>query len=165
MGWGRDLIMGIVNGIKGAIGAVKDAVCSVGNTIRSFLHFSVPDEGPLTDYESWMPDFMAGLAKGIKQSRGAVRAAIDSVADDLALTPTVSVAAGSLDALKTGSGRYTETAAADNGSDLSARLDAMYEVVTKYLPRLANRQIVLDSGTLVGELSDGMNRTLGRSFL
>ncbi len=165
VGWGRDLIMGIVNGIKGAIGAVKDAVCSVGNTIRSFLHFSVPDEGPLTDYETWMPDFMAGLAKGIEQSRGAVRAAIGSVADDLALAPTVSVAAGSLEALKTGGGAYTETTTADNGSDLSARLDAMYEVVTKYLPRLANRQIVLDSGTLVGELSDGMNRTLGRSFL
>ena len=112
-----------------------------------------------------MPDFMAGLARGIEQSRGAVRAAIDSVADDLALTPTVSVAAGSLDALKTGSGRYTETATADRGSDLSTRLDAMYEVVTKYLPRLANRQIVLDSGTLVGELSDGMNRTLGRNLL
>lgn len=112
-----------------------------------------------------MPDFMAGLAKGIEQSRGAVRAAIGNVADDLALTPTVSVTAGNLDALKTGSGRYTETAAADNGSDLSAQLDAMYEVVTKYLPRLANRQIVLDSGTLVGELSDGMNRTLGRNLL
>ena len=165
VGWGRDLIMGIVNGIKGAIGAVKDAVGNVANTIKSFLHFSVPDEGPLTDYESWMPDFMAGLARGIEQSRGAVHAAIGNVADDLALTPTVSVAAGSLDALKTGSGRYTEATAADNSSDLSARLDAMYEVVTKYLPRLANRQIVLDSGTLVGELSDGMNRTLGRSFL
>ena len=112
-----------------------------------------------------MPDFMAGLARGIEQSRGAVRAAIDSVADDLAFTPTVSVAAGSLDALKTGSGRYTETATADRGSDLSTRLDAMYEVVTKYLPRLASRQIVLDSGTLVGELSDGMNRTLGRNLL
>ena len=68
--WGRDLIMGIVNGIKGAIGSVKDAVGNVASTIKSFLHFSVPDEGPLTDYESWMPDFMAGLAKGIEQSRG-----------------------------------------------------------------------------------------------
>ncbi len=163
--WGRDLIMGIVNGIKGAIGAVKDAVGNVASTIKSFLHFSVPDEGPLTDYESWMPDFMAGLARGIEQSRGAIRAAIGNVADDLALTPTVSVAADRLDAIKTGGGRYTETATADNSSDLSARLDAMYEVVTKYLPRLANRQIVLDSGTLVGELSDGMNRTLGRAFL
>ena len=166
VGWGRDLIMGIVNGIKGAIGAVKDAVCSVGNTIRSFLHFSVPDEGPLTDYETWMPDFMAGLAKGIEQSRGAVRAAIENVADDLALAPTVSVAADSLDALKDGGRTPMESITAASGnSEMAARLDAMYEVVTKYLPRLANRQIVLDSGTLVGELSDGMNRTLGRSFL
>jgi len=166
VGWGRDLIMGIVNGIKGAIGAVKDAVCSVGDTIRSFLHFSVPDEGPLTDYESWMPDFMAGLARGIEQSRGAVRAAIDSVADDLALTPAVSVAAGSLDALKTGGRTPMETITTASGnSEMAARLNAMYEVVTKYLPRLANCQIVLDSGTLVGELSDGMNRTLGRAFL
>lgn len=56
--WGRDLIMGIVNGIKSAVGAVTDAVNGVANKIRSVLHFSVPDEGPLTDYESWMPDFM-----------------------------------------------------------------------------------------------------------
>ncbi len=112
-----------------------------------------------------MADFMAGLAKGIEQSRGAVHAAIGSVADDLTLAPTVSVAAGSLDALKTGSGIYTKTAAADNSSDLSTRLNAMCEVVTKYLLRLANRQIVPDSGTLVGELSDGMNRTLGRNLL
>ena len=164
--WGRDLIMGIVNGIKGAIGAVKDAVGNVASTIKSFLHFSVPDEGPLTDYESWMPDFMAGLAKGIEQSRGAVRAAIDNVADDLALAPTVSVAADSLGALKAGGRTPMETITAASGnSEMAARLDAMYEVVTKYLPRLVNRQIVLDSGTLVGELSDGMNRTLGRNLL
>lgn len=50
--WRRDLIMGIVNGIKSAVGAVTDAVNGVANKIRSVLHFSVPDEGPLTDYES-----------------------------------------------------------------------------------------------------------------
>ena len=166
VGWGRDLIMGIVDGIKGAVGAVKDAVCGVGDTIRSFLHFSVPDEGPLTDYESWMPDFMAGLAKGIEQSRGAVRAAIGAVADDLTLTPTVTAATNGLDAIRNGTLTQNERAAGAGGnSEMTARLDAMYEVVTKYLPRLASRQIVLDSGALVGELSDGMNRTLGRAFL
>ena len=41
----------------------------VADTIRSFLHFSVPDEGPLTDFESWMPDFMSGLAKGIQKTK------------------------------------------------------------------------------------------------
>ena len=66
--WGMDIIDGIVNGIKGAISKVTDAVGDVAGTIKSFLHFSVPDEGPLTDYESWMPDFMNGLAAGLEGS-------------------------------------------------------------------------------------------------
>ena len=85
--WGKDLVMGIVNGIRSCIGAVGDAVKSVADTIRSFLHFSVPDEGPLTDYESWMPDFMKGLAKGIEQSKGMVRKAVDGLAGDMVLSP------------------------------------------------------------------------------
>ena len=59
-------INGIVNGIRSCIGAVANAVTDVANTIRSHLHFSVPDEGPLTDFESWMPDFMSGLAMCIR---------------------------------------------------------------------------------------------------
>lgn len=88
--WGKDLIMGIVNGIRSCIGAVGDAVSSVANKIRSFLHFSVPDEGPLTDYESWMPDFMGGLAKGIEKSKGMVVKAIEGVSQDMIISPNVS---------------------------------------------------------------------------
>jgi len=87
--WGRDLIMGIVNGIKSCISAVSDAVTGVANKIRSVLHFSVPDEGPLTDYESWMPDFMTGLAKGIEQSRGMIQKAVSGVAADMVINPQV----------------------------------------------------------------------------
>lgn len=76
--WGKDFINGLVDGIKSAIGAVVDAVSSVADKIRSFLHFSVPDEGPLTDYESWMPDFMQGLAEGINNSSEVVTSAITS---------------------------------------------------------------------------------------
>ena len=88
--WGRDLIMGIVNGIRSAIGAVANAARSVADAIRSVLHFSVPDEGPLTDYESWMPDFMKGLAKGIEQSKGLVSTAMNDVAAGMTLTPLLS---------------------------------------------------------------------------
>ena len=88
--WGKDLIMGIVNGIRSCIGAVGDAVSSVANKIRSFLHFSVPDEGPLTDYESWMPDFMGELAKGIEKSKGMVAKAIEGVSQDMIISPNVS---------------------------------------------------------------------------
>lgn len=88
--WGKDLVMGIVNGIKSCIGAVGDAVKGVADKIKSFLHFSVPDEGPLTDYESWMPDFMGGLAKGIDKSRGMIQKAVSGVSSDMVVSPKVS---------------------------------------------------------------------------
>ena len=92
--WGADFIGGIVNGIKSMIGKVGDAVSSVADKIRSFLHFSVPDEGPLTDYEKWMPDFIGGLAKGIEKSRGMIENAMNGVTSDLIITPRVMAASG-----------------------------------------------------------------------
>lgn len=83
--WGTDIIDGIVKGIKSCIGKVKDAVSNVAETIKSFLHFSVPDEGPLTDYESWMPDFMSGLADGIEKSRGMVTKEMEKLTDTMNL--------------------------------------------------------------------------------
>ena len=47
VGWGRDFIQGLVDGIWGMIGSVVDAVSSVANTITRYLHFSRPDIGPL----------------------------------------------------------------------------------------------------------------------
>ncbi|WP_415933002.1 phage tail tape measure protein [Ruminococcus champanellensis] len=84
--WGADIINNIVRGIKSKINAVADAVKGVADKIRSFLHFSIPDEGPLADFESWMPDFMKGLAKGIDKSKKYVEAAVSGVADAMTLT-------------------------------------------------------------------------------
>lgn len=64
--WGRDIIDGIADGIRGAIGKVTGAVKGVADKIRSFLHFSEPDVGPLSDFHTYMPDMMSGLASGIK---------------------------------------------------------------------------------------------------
>ena len=64
--WGRDIIDGIADGIRGAIGKVTNAVKGVADKIRSFLHFSEPDVGPLSDFHTYMPDMMSGLASGIK---------------------------------------------------------------------------------------------------
>ena len=112
--WGADIINGIVNGIRSCIGAVANAVTDVANTIRSHLHFSVPDEGPLTDFESWMPDFMSGLAEGIEKSRGMVKAAVHSVAADMVVSPQMAVADGGM---MTGTGT-------SGGADLTAGIVA-----------------------------------------
>lgn len=78
--WGADMIDGIVRGIWNSIGKVTEAVKGVGAKIKSFLHFSVPDEGPLTDYETWMPDFMKGLASGIEGNEDLVLKKVKSLA-------------------------------------------------------------------------------------
>ena len=84
--WGADIIGGIIDGIQNAIGGLVDCVTGVADTIREFLHFSVPDKGPLTDYESWMPDFMKGLAQGIDKSKKYVEKAVSGVAEAMKLT-------------------------------------------------------------------------------
>ena len=117
--WGADIINGIVNGIRSCIGAVANAVTDVANTIRAHLHFSVPDEGPLTDFESWMPDFMSGLAEGIEKSRGMVKAAVNSVAADMVVSPQMAVADGGV---MTGTGP-------SGGADLTAGIVAVMKDV------------------------------------
>ena len=42
---------------------------NVAKGIADFLHFSVPDKGPLADADTYMPDFMELLAKGIALSQ------------------------------------------------------------------------------------------------
>ena len=91
--WGADLIQGLINGIKSKIGAITDAVSGVAEKIKSFLHFSVPDEGPLTDYETWMPDFMKGLAAGIEKNKNLVTNAVRGLANDMVLSPTANLTA------------------------------------------------------------------------
>lgn len=66
--WGRDLIQGFINGIKAKFEAFKNAIKNIANTVKSYLHFSRPDVGPLRDYESWMPDMLKGMASSIKKS-------------------------------------------------------------------------------------------------
>ena len=59
---------------------VGNAVKSVASGIRSFLHFSVPDEGPLADADTYMPDFMKLLSGGIKKGEGGLISQIKSMA-------------------------------------------------------------------------------------
>lgn len=100
--WGSDMINGFANGIYAAAQAVVDRVKSIASTIASYLHFSCPDVGPLSEYESWMPDFMQGLAAGIERNKFKVVEAVKGLTSDMAVnvgtkatsTPAFAGAAG-----------------------------------------------------------------------
>ena len=143
--WGSDFINGIADGIRGAIGAVTDAVSGVADKIRSFLHFSRPDEGPLREYEKWMPDFVEGLVKGIYQTEGKVAEAVKSMAKGMQLNMNPS-----------------QNVITENGGFGQN----IFDLLTSYLPMLAQGldiDIVLDDGTLVGKMMPKINRNLGQA--
>ena len=77
--WGR------INGLNYMLGNLINTVADVARAISDYLHFSVPDKGPLTEFESWMPDFMKGLADGINKSKKYVEKAISGVADAMTI--------------------------------------------------------------------------------
>lgn len=84
IGWGKDFINGLIDGIKGMIGKVGDAVEGVADKIKSFLHFSRPDVGPLREYEEWMPDMVQGLSKSLKKSKPNLLNTVKSMVQDMA---------------------------------------------------------------------------------
>lgn len=84
IGWGKDFVQGLIDGIKSKFGGIVDSVKGIGGKIKEFLHFSRPDKGPLREYEKWMPDFMKGLAKGIRNNEPMVISAAASLADNMA---------------------------------------------------------------------------------
>lgn len=100
--WGGDVIDGIVDGIRSKIDKVTQAAKDVAGKIKSFLHFSRPDEGPLTDYETWMPDFVGGLARTLRGNRGILAKAVTDVSSALNIRPSIRTSVNSMGSNKAG---------------------------------------------------------------
>lgn len=111
--WGKDLIQGFIDGIKSMMGALKDAVVGVANTIRGFLHFSVPDVGPLADADTYMPDMIDMFAKTLNASVGKLQPSLNNMAGMISASAQQGISAGSV----------TQSAVID--------LDGIYEAVRK----------------------------------
>lgn len=79
--YGKDMIQNLVNGIKSMVGKVGEAAKSVAKKIWSFLHFSVPEEGPLSDADTYGTDFMQLLADTIEKSSDKPEEAAKNVAN------------------------------------------------------------------------------------
>lgn len=84
LGWARDMMRGFGNGIVQFMDYVTRPIRNLADKIASFLHFSKPDEGPLREYETWMPDFVKGLARGLTQSAPILTRAAEGLAGQLA---------------------------------------------------------------------------------
>lgn len=74
--WGADLINNFTEGLKAMLSKPIDAVKGLAGRIKSFLGFSEPEEGPLSNFHTYAPDMMELFAKGITDNRDLITDAI-----------------------------------------------------------------------------------------
>ena len=56
--WGKDMLANFIDGIKEKWNDLKEAVSNVANTIKDYLGFSEPKEGPLSNFHTFAPDMI-----------------------------------------------------------------------------------------------------------
>lgn len=92
--WGRDIIGNIVNGITSKISDVKNAISNVASTIASYIHFTEPDVGPLSNFHTYMPDMIDLMRKGIKDNVSSLITDIENMAGEISVSLDTSYLAG-----------------------------------------------------------------------
>ena len=81
--WGKDMIQGFADGIMQFANKIVEKVQGIAEKIKGFLHFSRPDEGPLRDYEKWMPDFINGLTTSLRRAEPTLLNEVNSLASKM----------------------------------------------------------------------------------
>ena len=89
--WGSDIIDGIVSGIQSAVGRVGEAVKGVADKIKSFLGFSEPEDGPLSDFHTYMPDMIDLMASGITSGKKKVKDALKGMTSEMSVIAKANV--------------------------------------------------------------------------
>lgn len=154
--WGYDMIQGFINGVNSVKNSLTNTVKKVAGSIRSFLHFSRPDEGPLRDYETWMPDMIDGLSRTLTDALPILDNAVEGVSDTIANN------------LKNASLDYSvDTNINKNiNTNLSSDLEnAVYSAIQKAenLFRLTiNNELKLNTKTIAQEILDDINNEAKR---
>ena len=77
--WGRDLIQNFISGIRDRWNSLRDTVSNTAQTVRNFIGFSEPEEGPLSDFHTFPRDMMQLFGEGIEQNEDLITSPIKRV--------------------------------------------------------------------------------------
>lgn len=141
--WGQDLIDNFVGGISSFVHKIGDTLSGVAQKIKDFIGFSEPKEGPLSNFHTFAPDMIDLFAQGVKENEDALQR---QIAETFDFGDLIRGGFGEVTYSTTGTGSVQEQ---------------LLGLLSRYLPQLANMQVVMDTGAVVGELRDGMNQSLG----
>lgn len=149
LGIGENAVKGLWNGIKNVTQWIVDKVKGFGETVLGAIKGIFGIHSPSTVMAGFGEMLDLGFAKGITENADVITDAIDEIGD---------MATGTLQSEIMVNGSVRNPAAYTNpNSGMAALLDAVDTIAM----RLNHMQIVLDSGALVGGISEQMDGALG----
>ena len=130
--WGKDLIQNFIDGILAKWESLKSTVSDVAGTVKDFLGFSEPKEGPLSNFHTYAPDMMELFAQGIEDNKKMIT---DAIGDSFNIEPSIETA-------------YSSSAGASNNAGLvSALITALRTVAPEFATNVrieGNRDRIVD---------------------
>lgn len=84
--WGKDMIDSLIGGIRDKISGVGNAAMDIAKAISSYIHFSEPDVGPLSNFHTFMPDMMKEMVQGINKGIPMLENAMNNMASSMVPT-------------------------------------------------------------------------------
>lgn len=158
--WGRHICENLASGIKNAISTVGNAVTSVANKIKSLLGFSEPEDGPLSNFHTYMPDMIDLMTYGIKSNQdkaiGAVSDMASAISEEIqngeyAMNGEYSVNGAGVESSL---GSFSDKIA-DSFTNLMDRLQAIAQSVTFATPAILNGAVPYSAATSAERTSGG----------
>lgn len=141
---------GINSGSGYAYGAMSSFASGLVGTFKSIFKISSPSK-VMAQMGGYMVE---GIAEGIEDNAGVAIGAVEDLSNDLtaAMNPTIG---GSYSAMVSGGGITSV------GSAMTSEAGIL-NLLSRYLPELANRDVTLDGDTIVGKLAPKYNKQFGR---
>lgn len=146
--WGSDFANNFAQGFQDAWNAVKDTFSGAAQWISDRFHFSVPDKGPLSTADTWMPDMVDLFATTLTQSKPKLVSALDGVSQDMrtAFNAATGPHFGDVSAM------YTVTPyaySADDSDDDTDRIVAAIQALERAVIEHGGTTVSVDGKTLL----------------
>lgn len=79
--WGADIGNNLSSGLQSVIPTVETTASDMAAAIAKYVHFSEPDEGPLSNFHTFAPDMIKLWCKGVRDNVGQVESSGETMAD------------------------------------------------------------------------------------
>lgn len=77
--WAGDLVTNFVSGITNGISSIGSAMSGFAETVASYIHFSEPDVGALSNFSTFAPDMVDLFASGIEENLPTIGLAMNNM--------------------------------------------------------------------------------------